>query len=118
VATDARHGGPLAAANLLGSGELYGYALCLVLHLQQYPGGLKQLHIDIMCKWKPWSRGIVERVLSAEDSTDPVITGLRTQLQADDAALAQAWQNMRQVNAAAHGNLHAQDCQVLDGSVV
>jgi hypothetical protein len=113
VATDARHGGPLAAANLLGSGELYGYALRLVLHLQQYPGGLKQLHIDIMCKWKPWSAGVINRVLAAENSTDPVIRELRQLLQADGGAMAQALQSMRKVNAAAHGNLHAQDCQVL-----
>lgn len=59
AATDARHGGPIAAANLIGSGERYGYAF----HLAAYNlmcSDLQQLHIDIMCKWGPWSVRAVE----------------------------------------------------------
>lgn len=37
-AVDARHGGPLAAANLVGTGELYAYALCLVSRLLELKG--------------------------------------------------------------------------------
>ncbi|WIA37247.1 hypothetical protein OEZ86_014193 [Tetradesmus obliquus] len=52
VATDARHGGPIAAANLIGSGERYGYAFHIAAQ-NLMTSGLQQLHIDIM--W--WTSG-------------------------------------------------------------
>lgn len=104
VATDARHGGPLVAANLIGTGERYGYAFALVLELLQRPGGLRQLHIDIMCKWQPWS----EKVLQALIANPAVAPDLKSRVQ----ELRAAFLAVRKVNAAAHGNLHAQHCQV------
>jgi hypothetical protein len=112
VAVDARHGGPLAAANLVGTGELYAYALCLVSHLLERQGGLRQLHIDIMCKWRPWSSKVLDQLEGATDSDDPVVQRLHQQLMANNGAALQAWRNMRMVNAAAHGSVHAQSCQV------
>jgi hypothetical protein len=44
---------------LIGSGERYGYAF----HLAAYNlmcSDLQQLHIDVMCKWAPWSERAVE----------------------------------------------------------
>ena len=118
VAVDARHGGPLAAANLVGTGELYAYALCLAAHLLERQGGLRQLHIDIMCKWRPWSSKVLDKLAGAADNEDPGVQRLHQQLMANNAAALQAWRNMRMVNAAAHGSLHAQSCQVKpEGSI-
>ncbi|WIA20213.1 hypothetical protein OEZ85_006056 [Tetradesmus obliquus] len=55
VATDARHGGPIAAANLIGSGEHYGYAFHIAAH-NLMTSGLQQLHIDIMCQFSGTTR--------------------------------------------------------------
>lgn len=115
-AVDARHGGPLAAANLVGTGELYAYALCLVSRLLELKGGLRQLHIDIMCKWRPWSSKVLEQLAGASDSADPVVQQLHQRLMANNEAELQTWRNMRMVNAAAHGSLHGQSCQVIHDS--
>jgi len=116
LAVDARHGGPLAAANLVGTGELYAYALCLVSRLLELKGGLRQLHTDIMCKWRPWSTKVLDQLAGASDSSDPVVQQLHQRLLANNEAELQAWRNMRMVNAAAHGSLHAQSCQVIHDS--
>jgi hypothetical protein len=60
AAVDARHGLVKAAANLVGSGERYAYALhLLVYHLQM----AAQTHMDIMCMWDPWLRRMVTALL-------------------------------------------------------
>lgn len=112
MAVDARHGGPLAAVNLVGTGELYAYAFLLVSHLLKRQGVVRQLHIDIMCKWRPWCLKVLDLLHRAMDSDDPVVQQLSQQLMANNEADLQAWRNMRMVNAAAHGSLHSQSCQV------
>lgn len=107
-AVDARHGGPLLAANLLGTGERYGYAFLLQQALLAR-GPVEQLHIDIMCKWRPWAAKLVEGLQAVplphpDAHTQALAHGVR-----EHAPVIAA---MRQVNSAAHGQLHAQSCQV------
>jgi len=109
AATDARHGLPQMAANLVDSGERYAYALhLLVYHLQQ----CSQLHIDIMCKWGPWLQRTLVALL--EDPPADASTHLRTrilelrQLVAD----ANSFEGVRKVLSHAHGTLHSLNCQV------
>ncbi|WIA38925.1 hypothetical protein OEZ86_005078 [Tetradesmus obliquus] len=109
VATDARHGGPLLAANMIKSGERYGYAFGLALELMQRPGGLAQLHLDIMCKWEPWQR----RVMAALANWDGPMDGLVAELRDRVSPLSGSFDEMRKVLSYAHGTLHAMNCQVL-----
>jgi hypothetical protein len=57
AATDARHGLPICAANLINSGERYAYGFhLLAARLLQPPWSVQQVHMDVMCKWEPWCR--------------------------------------------------------------
>lgn len=108
AATDARHGGPLLAANMIKTGERYGYAFGLALELMQRPGGLAQLHLDIMCKWEPWQR----RVMAALANWDGPLDGLVAELRDRVSPLSGSFDEMRKVLSYAHGTLHAMNCQV------
>jgi hypothetical protein len=112
AATDARHGGPIAAANLIGSGERYGYAF----HLAAYNlmcSDVQQLHIDIMCKWGPWS----DRAVAALQQTQlPAGTPEQQTRMRELRALMcdrSSWANVRKALSHAHGTLHSQACQLL-----
>jgi hypothetical protein len=112
AATDARHGGPIAAANLIDSGERYGYAF----HLAAYHlmcSDVQQLHIDIMCKWGPWS----DRAVAALQQTQlPAGTPEQQMRMRELRALMcdrGSWVNVRKALSHAHGTLHSQACQML-----
>lgn len=112
AATDARHGGPLAAANLIASGERYGYAFHLVVY-RLLPKDLKQLHIDIMCKWGPWCDRTLDALLPPPPAT---ATQQQRQRLQDLLSLVQGANNIREVRkvlSQAHGSLHSQACQIL-----
>lgn len=111
TATDARHGGPIAAANIIQTGERYGYAFHLALLLLGYPGGLAQLHIDIMCKWAPWSKRVVDALVDLP--LGALATDERVQRLAEQVLQHRGGLNaMRKVLFYAHGIMHAVNCQV------
>ena len=94
----------MRAANLLGTGERYAYAVSLLVDILASGVEVTQVHIDIMCKWKPWAVNLMQRL---HELPRPL-----TRWQAAVLAVQAQWQQMRMVNSAAHGNLHAQSCQV------
>jgi hypothetical protein len=108
AATDARHGGPLLAANMIKTGELYGYAFDLVLAMLERPGGLQQLHLDIMCKWEPWQRRVMDALAHLDGPQDAAVTELRERV----SPLLGSFAGMRKVLSYAQGTLHAINCQV------
>jgi hypothetical protein len=132
AATDARHGGPIAAANLIDSGERYGYAF----HLAAYHlmcSDLQQLHIDIMCKWAPWSERAVKALQQHEPPAGPQQQGPQQQQQQQEQQQQQqqlakhvriqelrdlvcnggGLNSVRKALSQAHGTLHSQACQIL-----
>lgn len=108
AATDARHGGPLLAANMIKTGERYGYAFALALAMMECPGGLQQLHLDVMCKWDPWQRHALAAPADPAGPQDAAVTELRDRV----SPLLSRFESMRKVLSYAHGTLHAMNCQV------
>ncbi len=112
AATDARHGGPIAAANIVQTGERFGYAFHLALLLLGYPGGLSQLHIDIMCKWAPWSQRVVDALVDhpvgAAAASDERVQQLAEKVLEHRCGL----DAMRKALSYVHGIMHAVNCQV------
>jgi len=114
--TDARHGGPVAALNQIRTGERYSYALTLALAAAAQQVGLRQLHIDIMCKWAVWLQRLNSHIQqlrsTGQHSADAAVLSLSDRL----AQLSSSGKDIcstRLVHSAAHGSLHAQSCQVL-----
>lgn len=108
-AVDARHGMPRKGVSLVGSGERYGYALHLLAYFLK---DCKQLHIDIMCKWGPWLRRVLESLFDAPPTDTPPEVAARIAELKQLAADAGNYQTLRTVLSHAHGNLHAVNCQV------
>jgi hypothetical protein len=113
--TDARHGGPVAALNQIRTGERYSYALTLALAAAAQQVGLRQLHIDIMCKWAVWLHRLNSNIQHLRSTgqlgADAAVLNLSDRL----AQLSSSGQDIcstRLVHSAAHGSLHAQSCQV------
>lgn len=110
AAVDARHGIPLAAANLIKTGERYGYAHYLA-HKVLMPKGLEQLHLDIQCKWSRWAKRLQEAVQVQ------VAHGGAAASAAAECILQskQQFDGLRLVLSHAHGLLHGPWCQVRGG---
>jgi hypothetical protein len=108
AATDARHGGPLMAVNMIKTGERYGYAFDLPLALMEHPGGLQQLHLDIMCEWEPWQRRALAALADPAGPQGAAINELRDGV----LPLLDRLEKMGKVLSYAHGTLHAMNCQV------
>jgi hypothetical protein len=96
---------------MINSGERYGYAF----HLAAYNlmcSGLQQLHIDVMCKWGPWSDRVVEALQQqhprATQQQRERLEELRTRVLGSDA-----WAGVRKALSHAHGTLHSTACQIL-----
>jgi hypothetical protein len=80
----------------------------LALELMQRPGGLAQLHLDIMCKWEPWQRRATAALANLDEPLDTVVAELRDRV----SPLSGSFHDMRKVLSYAHGTLHAMNCQV------
>lgn len=93
---------------MIKTGERYGYAFDLALALLERPGGLAQLHLDIMCKWEPWHKRVVEALVDPAGLQDARVGGLRDRVLQLRTSLA----DMRKVLSYAHGTLHSVNCQV------
>lgn len=114
--TDARHGIPVAALNQIRTGERYSYALTLGMAAAAQQAGLRQLHIDIMCKWAPWLRRVHTKAQQLRSSGQMQSQSTDVQQLPDRLAalntLGRGLSGARLVHSAAHGSLHAQACQV------
>lgn len=107
VAFDARHGLPIAAVNMIKTGERYGYALFLLFH-RLMRLNVKQLHMDIICKWKDWARSTVAG-LDLALTSDQRVLDARQQI----AGHKPQFSDLRCVLSEAHGMLHGPYCQVI-----
>lgn len=110
TATDARHGLVKVAANLKGSGERYGYALHLLVYHLETCG---QLHMDIMCKWRPWLQRAVLALLQEPPADASAELRARIQQLRQLVTAADNYEGVRMVLSNAHGTLHSLHCQVL-----
>ena len=114
--TDARHGIPVAALNQIRTGERYSYALTLGMVAAAQQAGLRQLHIDIMCKWGPWLQRVHTKAQQLRSSGQMQSQSAEVQQLSDRLAAlntrGQGLSGARLVHSAAHGSLHAQPCQV------
>lgn len=93
---------------MIKTGERYGYAFDLALALMARPGGLQQLHLDVMCKWDPWQRHALAALSDPAAPQDAAVTELRDRV----LPLLSRFEDMRKVLSYAHGTLHAMNCQV------
>lgn len=105
----------MAALNQIRTGERYSYALTLALLAAAQQAGVRQLHIDIMCKWAGWLQRLSNKEQqlrsTGQHSADAEVLSLSDRLQqlrSGGTDLCKA----RLVHSAAHGSLHAQSCQV------
>eukprot|EP00775_Hariotina_reticulata_P000077 gene77-biopygen206 len=115
VATDARHGLPICASNLIDSGERYAYGFHLLAErLLQPPWSVKQVHMDIMCKWGPWCRRTLDALQQVPSEAVPQALRQRIELlRQQTLSPGNALSDVRKVLSHAHGLLHALSCQVL-----
>jgi hypothetical protein len=97
------------AANLVGSGERYAYALHLLVFFLQY---CTQLHIDIMCKWGPWLQRTVTALLRDPLADADAALRERILLLRQLVTSANSFTGVRKVLSHAHGTLHSLNCQV------
>jgi hypothetical protein len=97
------------AANLVGSGERYAYALHLLVFYLQH---CMQLHIDIMCKWGPWLQRTVAALLRDIPADTDTALRERILLLRQLVTTANSFMGVRKVLSHAHGTLHSLHCQV------
>lgn len=100
-----RHQVPLAAVNLIKSGERYAYSHYLLTSsvLPKFPP--RFLSQDIACKHQPWRQKAEARLLSNPATRD---TAAAQRVQSTRAGAAQ----LVDVLPEAHGIVHAFACQV------
>lgn len=93
---------PLAAVNMINSGEKYGYASYLCTRAL-YPAGVKFVYQDIACKYTGWQASASSKSSNRVPHSDAHLLEQR---------LLRERHNAQHVLAEAHGRLHSVFCWV------
>ncbi|KAF8060106.1 hypothetical protein HT031_005045 [Scenedesmus sp. PABB004] len=136
-----RHCIPVAAANMINTGERFEYLLHLAAS-SLLPRGLVQLHGDVMCKWRKWAPEVLTKLttrLQLDGDVTPAdadalaecervaTCGAKAAAAAAEAprgtlvahaaalvAVLAALKGVRMVMSQMHGATHSDSCQVLN----